>query len=192
MEAKQETKHREWLKEGGVEHPTHLETLQNLEQQARINWLKQHCLGVKEILDIGCNWGYILNEINGLTGVDINPENLDLAIHKFPHLYFLQGDITKGLPFMNDHYAIVVMAELLEHLEWGDVGKSIREGLRIARHKLLITLPWRRTEDCALCFKHKWIPNEERIGLILTKLMLLAKRVNIECDGNFVYIEVLK
>src|SRR3990167_3960891 len=150
--------HEDWLKEGGKEHPTHIETLLKPEQQKRIRWVKDHCSD-SFILDIGCNWGYILNEVNGKCGVDINCENIDKAQREFPTKPFLCADVIKGLPFSDKQYDTVIMAEILEHLDWEDVFQALTEGLRIASYNLLITLPIKQTDDCACCFKHRWIPD---------------------------------
>ena len=184
--------YQEWVKtEGNLEHPTHLETLLKPEQQARIKWLKEHCSGT-DVLDIGCNWGYVLNELNGLCGVDINIENIDKAMKEFPTRSFLCADVTKGLPFKNDQYSTVIMADVLEHLNWDDVENTLKEGLRIAYKKLLITLPQLQTEDCACCFKHRWIPDKVSIGNIVVWLAQMARKVSIEYDTHFVFMEVLK
>ncbi len=186
--------HSEWVAtEVGIEHPTHLETLRKPEQRVRINWLKEHCDGSVDILDLGCNWGYVLNEVNGRCGVDVNPENIDKAQVAFPKRYFLVGDITKKLPFKDEQYAIVILADVLEHLEYPyAVSTTLLGALRIARIKVLITLPWKKSEDCAECFKHSWIPNYESLGRITSLLAMNARYVRLETDTVFMYIEVLK
>lgn len=189
----QKLAHKEWItSEGGIEHPTHIETLQRPEQQARIKWLKEHCHSRTEILDLGCSWGYILNELNGKCGVDINPENIDKAIQSFPDKYFIVGDITKPLPFENEQYAIVILADTLEHILWGKVTNVLKEALRVTRWNLLITLPWRRSNDFSYCFKHEWMPDALHVGLITSQLMLLAREIHLENDGIFVYVDIKK
>lgn len=186
--------YKQWVeKEGSWEHPTHLETLQQPDQQARLDWLIRQCVSSKKILDIGCNWGYILNEVDGDYGVDINPENIEKAKQEFPLKEFSVGDITQGLNFRHNSFDIVIEADILEHLRWFDeVEMALREATRITRQKLLITLPWRKDYKCAYCFKHQWIPNEETVGKIIIWLMKYFHSVIIECDGNFVYIEAIK
>ena len=153
--SRQKEEHEKWVKEEkGIEHPTHIETLLQPEQQARIRWLKENCFPATEILDIGCNWGYILNAVNGKEGIDINPENILEARESFPLREFNCGDVTIGLRFEDNEFAIVILADILEHLEWfDDVAKALKEALRIARRKVLITLPWRQDDKCAGCFK---------------------------------------
>jgi len=187
----QALKHQAWIEEeGGIEHPTHLETLRKPEQQTRIDWLIRRCDSF-DILDIGCSWGYILNMVKGKAGIDLNPENIELARQKFPHLSFLVGDVTRGLDIPDQKYRIVIEADILEHIEWfGKVETALSEGLRIAWEKLLITLPWEKRH--AFSFKHKWIPDVFKLAQIIGWLIARTKRVTIECDGNFVYLEVIK
>lgn len=193
VEDSQGALHRKWVEEErGIEGPTHLETLLLPEQKHRINWLFSKCLGVHSILDIGCNTGYILDVIRGELGVDINPDNIALARAGFPHLRFEVGDITKGLDFLGSKsFTTVILAEVLEHLDWSAVFPSLDEALRIAMAKLLITLPWRKGGDCRDCFKHRWAPNEAKVGAIVAWLMQRVKKVNVECDGDFVLLEVI-
>ena len=185
--------HAEWLeKEGGIEHPTHWETLHKPEQIARIEWLKHACNGVTNILDLGCNWGYILNELKGKTGMDINPENIDKAMRVFPTRHWMAGDITKDLgKFGMNSYAIVVLADVLEHLTKEDVVNVLDEAMGISRRKVLITLPRQQTDDCACCFKHAWIPDLDYVGWLVAFLAHFGK-VILEHDNYFFYLEVIK
>jgi colanic acid biosynthesis protein WcaH len=192
--------HEKWVvKEGTREGPTHLETLMKPEQQARINWLVEHAKDARSILDIGCNRGFILNEISVAKraaaldyGVDINPVNLAQARKDYPYISFIEADITDELDIDADFVEVVIEADLLEHLIWSKVPIALKEGVRIASHKLLITLPWLLDDKCALCFKHRWVPDEEKVGTIIMQLTQLCHQVNVSCDGQFVYIEAVK
>lgn len=189
---RQPRNYKEWLEtEGAVEHPTHLDTLQKPEHQARIQWLRFHIPSKSTVLDVGCNWGYVANLIGADTGLDINTENIDKAMREFPHIHFIQGDITQQWQFFDKQYDVVVMSEVLEHIDRFKVEFVLSEALRIARKKILITLPWRSDDKCAFCFKHKWIPTAESIGTIIT-LFCGAPKITIECDGVFIYMEIVK
>ncbi len=179
------------MKEGGIEHPTHLETLQQPEQQARIQWLKERAS--HDILDIGCSWGYILNELHPATGwgIDISEESIERAKSSFPHLNFNLEDITSGLTLPDKSFSTVILADILEHLQWwNDVGKALKEAVRISNYQVLITLPYRKDDQCALCFKHKWITTNKKISRILIELAQYGY-VNFEI-GDFVLIELKK
>ena len=182
----------EWVKkEGGVEHPTHLETLQQPEQLARIRWFKRHLPPKASILDLGCNWGYVSNLIGATTGVDINPENIEKAMREFPHIHFIQGDITKKWQIDDKQYDVVVMAEVLEHIDDAKLGSVLLEADRVARWKILITMPWKKDDNYAYCFKHKWFPSSEKVMLIAQSFCGVPK-ITIECDGVFIYLEIIK
>ena len=183
----------EWVKtEGGLEHPTHMETLETPEQQARIEWLVRHTFPSMSILDVGCNRGYVLykmaNRREGkFCGVDINIENIELAMRTYYWIHFCQMDVLDGLQFDDNSYNIVVMADILEHLPSDKMDYAIQEGLRVAKDKLLITIPYR--QDLATCFKHQWQPNPVALGMVHARLAMLAARTMSECDGNFYYLE---
>ncbi len=189
---KQPRNYKEWLKlEGGIEHPTHLETLQQPEQVARIEWIKNHIPISATVLDMGCNWGYVSNMIGVTTGVDINLENIDKAMREFPHIHFMQGDITQKWQFFDGQYDVVVMADVLEHINSEQLGRVLFESERVAKKKILITLPWRKDEKCAFCFKHKWIPSASDVGIIVG-CFCGVRRITIECDGSFMYLDIVK
>ncbi len=191
---KQPRNYKEWVEqEGGIEHPTHIETLQQPEQQARIEWIKNHIPCGATVLDMGCNWGYVSNMIGATTGVDINIENIDKAMREFPHIHFIQGDITEKWQFFDGQYDVVVMADVLEHISKSKVPQVLFEADRVAKKKILVTLPWRFDEKYACCFKHKWIPTWENLcGLLGLAIVFMKKKVIVECDGDFMYLEVVK
>jgi len=188
-EQEQRKAHKGWVeKEGGIEHPTHIFTLDRLEQKERIRWLIDHCEGT--VIDIGCNWGFVSNEMGASMGIDINPENIKYAKGAFPRIRFCIGDIIQGLAFPDGAYDTVVLADILEHLDWQLVDFAVVEASRICRRKVLITLPWKPTRKFAYCFKHKWIPGTNHIGHIVQ--MLMYGKVSVQSDMNFVYMEALK
>lgn len=187
----QEEQHKEWVgNEGGIEHPTHMETLLEPRNRERINWLREHC-DSPNALDIGCNWGYVTNEIGADYGVDINPENIVKAILEFPDKHFLVADATT-MPFPDKQFDIVIMAEILEHLEWvKGVCLALFEALRLAKHKILITLPMKPSAKCAFCFKHKWIPSPATVDFITIILSAYCREINFSNGGNYICIEAL-
>jgi hypothetical protein len=182
-----------WVKqEGGVENPTLPETLQKPEQQRRLRWLVNSCRGTTEILEIGCSWGYILNTVNGRCGVDISSKCIDKAMRAFPLKNWLVGDATRGLPFEDGQYVIVLLTEILEHINWDNVKGVVFEALRISRDRVLITLPLRPSADCALCFKHRWLVNYKKIAQIWSWMIPLEYTVTITTDPDFCYMEIKK
>ena len=186
IQREQAERNRDWImKEGGREQAVHLETYQQPLQQRRINWIMEQCVGTNNILEVGCSGGYILNKVQGRTGIDINQDTIAFARRMFPCYTFDCGDVTKGLPYTNLSFDIVLLTEVLEHIPWDKVEPLVHESLRVARQKVIITLPIKSDIKCACCFKHKWVPTPLKINSIL-QLLNNPKR---EQDDFFVYIE---
>lgn len=186
IQREQTERNIEWIRgEGGREKPVKLETYQQPLQQRRINWIIEHCMGTNNILEVGCSWGYVLNMVQGRTGIDINQDNIERARIIFPCYNFDCGDVTKGLPYANRSFDIVLLSEILEHISWDKVGFVVREALRVARQKVIITLPIKDNIKCACCFKHKWVPTPLKISSILQ----LFKNSKLKTGEFFVYIE---
>ena len=185
----------EWIgKEGGVENPTHDETIAEECQQRRIKWLCEQAVG-NRILELGCNWGYILdavcnhNKAKFGLGVDINPKNIVKALRSFPDRYFISRDITDPFKmgvFFDNSYDTVMIPDTLEHLTEGGVKFVISEALRIASIKILITLPLE--ENKKHCFKHKWIVDDGCVYKIADSLRMGCKSVSVSTDNDFYYI----
>lgn len=186
IQQEQAERNRNWvMREGGHERSVHLETYQQPLQRRRINWLIEQCGGTNNILEVGCSWGYILNKVQGRTGIDINQDNIELARKAFPSYTFDCGDVTKRLPYADSSFDIVLLTEILEHIPWDKVDSLVRESIRVARQKVLITLPIKSNVKCACCFKHKWVPTPWKISII-SHLLNNPKQ---ETDDYFVYIE---
>lgn len=169
-------------KEGGNEGPTHQETYDQECQQRRIAWLVKECQGITKILECGCNWGYVLDKVNGRMGIDINLENIALAQERFPNREFRCQDVTWGLGYSGS-YDIVLLAEILEHLPWDKVRRMVTEALKVAREKVLITLPLEEVK--ATNFKHRWVPTWFKVA----EIAHWYPYVCIEADRDFFYIK---
>lgn len=146
-----------WVKSaGGHEGPTQIDTLISPKQLGRMTWLKEMARG--RVLEVGCNWGWILAWCHGHAGVDINPMNVDLAQIFAPHREFYVADAV-SLPFPDKSFDTVMAPETLEHLDFpGGVRQAIQEVERVARDRVLITIPDGRTDTPdALNFKHAWL-----------------------------------
>ena len=157
-------------------------------QQRRIEWLKNHCGGTHSILEVGCSWGFILNAVGGERGVEINPKSIEKGRREFPHLKFDLYDVTEGIPYSTRSFDVVLLTEILEHIPWRKVKFIVEESLRVAKRKVLITLPTGLGPECSECFKHRWATSEHKIKQILRWL----PKANVERDNSFVYIEVIK
>jgi hypothetical protein len=73
----------------------------------------------KNVVEIGCGEGDLLNSINGFgactIGVDYSEEAIEIAKHKHPHLRFWGGDYKK-IDIDGDIYRLVLQG-VLEHLD---------------------------------------------------------------------------
>jgi 2-polyprenyl-3-methyl-5-hydroxy-6-metoxy-1,4-benzoquinol methylase len=73
------------------------------------------------VLDIGCGYGAVAFSMAKagalVTGIDIDGNNIHEAKKRYRHenLKFLLGDITEDI--LNDHFDVVVMSNVLEHIE---------------------------------------------------------------------------
>lgn len=92
------------------------------------------------IADVGCGCGYVLKQMKSrgyenLTGVDLVEKSL------YPDINIVCGNIEQ-LPFEDNQFDVVVCSHTLEHVL--DLPKAISELKRIAKHKLIITVPKQR------------------------------------------------
>ena len=90
------------------------------------------------ILDVGCGDGTVTNlltERYETTGVDIAPAAL---VHVRTTTVLGSAD---ALPFGDETFDVVVLAEVLEHLEPDVYGQSLAEAARVARRAIIITVP---------------------------------------------------
>ena len=157
-----------WVKvEGGVEGPTHLSTLLSPHQRVRMDWLKINVTG--RILEAGSNYGFVLAWVDGHVGVDISPMNVELAKLLNPTKEFHFGNVV-ALPFDDKSFDSVLLPETLEHLDWPNgVQAAIQEGHRVARKRVLITMPDGREDTVdATNFKHLWLLDEIRAKELLS------------------------
>ncbi len=113
-------------------------------------WLRKNVLPHEKILDVGIGdampWkGYGVNGIHNIktevpkynvVGLDI--DGID---NGFP---LIRGDAC-NLPFKDKEFDIVVLSQILEHVTCPD--KAIREALRIAKKRVLITIPIGESKD---------------------------------------------
>lgn len=153
-----------WVKmEGGVEGPTLLKTLMQPHQMHRVSWLKSMAHG--SILEVGCSWGFVTAWTGAQAGVDINPANIELARLLAPETDFQVADALQ-LPYEDQSFDTVMLPEVLEHLDFPQgVELAIKEACRVARDRILITMPDGRTDTPEACnFKHVWLCDQESLG----------------------------
>ena len=97
----------------------------------------------KKILDVGCGEGFTLKYLTkkgkfSLHGIDSSKEAIRLARKIAPKSRLRVGDVTK-LPFKGNSFDIVLLLEILEHLE--NPKKIIKEVKRLAKKAVIISVP---------------------------------------------------
>ncbi|MBD3380379.1 MAG: methyltransferase domain-containing protein [Candidatus Omnitrophica bacterium] len=106
------------------------------------------------LLDIGSYWGDFLvmarSKVTELRGTEINDERCrdvneflgeDLVCRDFRH-----GKLEN---FQDRSFDTVVCMEVLEHTD--DIGKAAREMLRVARKRVIVTVPYKEEHKEYLC-----------------------------------------
>ena len=155
----QAERNRDWQKEGHLEWPVQLATYLKPHQVARLEWLKANVAGL--VLEVGCSWGYVLAYVGGHAGIDLNPESISIAKQLAREKRFEVGSAL-SLPLPDRSYDTVLLADVLEHLDYADVSQALSEACRVSRQRVLITLPKgdSDTED-ATNMKHRWLCTKE-------------------------------
>ena len=88
----------------------------------------------KTLLEVGVWEGVVARELTA-TGVAVT--TIDIAEDLHPDIV---GSIT-SLPFPDKSFDAVLAAEILEHIQFGDVSQALRELSRVVRHSVIISVP---------------------------------------------------
>lgn len=186
-QVEQRGRRKEWEKEGHYEWPQQITTMLQRHQMRRFSWLSKESKGT--ILELGCNWGFVLGYLNGDTGIDISQECIDMARVLNKKAVFIQADITKldSAKYELTHDTIII-PDVLEHVPWEDVHRVLYFAIDNARQRVLVTIPDGRedtTESTNL--KHQWLCDDAHIEMLNHML-----GVEPTMDGTFLYWEVEK
>ena len=179
----QVTRHQKWIAEHGeVERPVQLATYMTPAQEERIEWISHRVRGT--VLEVGCCYGYVTAAIDGTAGCDINPEAIGIAKKLVADKQFFVADAT-DIPMPDRTFDTVLLAEVLEHLQWGEVKVAIEEAKRVARRRIIITMP-SGEEDTpeAINGKHSFLVTSERLDEIKAHF----KELKMEFSKPFVYL----
>jgi SAM-dependent methyltransferase len=117
--------------------------------QARYSLIVDRLEGAGDVLDVGCGDGFLLGRAAAVCRrvVGIEPERSGavLAREKLAGLAACDVLLASGsaLPFSSGSFDVVVMAEVIEHLE--DPGATLREVARVLRPngRIIVTTPRR-------------------------------------------------
>ena len=188
-----------WKKrEGAIHQPTRPSTYKQPEQVRRVNWIVEQCKqtsevadGLRDILEIGCSGGYIVEKAHGRCGLDINPKTIVENGVRNPRVRWVCHDATKRLPFSNGEFEVVLLPDVLEHNSWCHAREMIGEALRVSRSRVLITIPKSTDLHRSRCFKHKWVCTPQKLRGLTGRLPPSVK-IRIHPDPNFILMEVAK
>lgn len=191
----QENQYKRWWnwkkKEGAIHQPTHPETYQEPCQIRRINWIKEQCKGTRNILEVGCSNGYILEQVRGMYGMDVNEEVIKENRIRRPDILWFYGD-AEIIPFSDETMEIVLLPDCIEHNSYRKAIKMVKEAIRVAKKKVLITTPngfdVNRNQRNWQCFKHVWVMSKERLADFVQKV----GRMQVEYDDAFLYLVIQK
>jgi len=88
-------------------------------------------------LDVGCNTGWLLEDVAGGMGIDATREMVVLACLKG---LLVQHGRAERLPFDDDAFATVVLSSVLEQCD--DPDTALQEALRVSRGKVIGVNPY--------------------------------------------------
>jgi ubiquinone/menaquinone biosynthesis C-methylase UbiE len=93
-----------------------------------------------DILDIACGTGYLLDFLDGGTGIDINPNLVKEAKKNYPHCEFIVSNCY-NIPLENEKFDTVSMCMIIEHLD--EPKKALLEAKRLMKSdgNLIIVTP---------------------------------------------------
>jgi ubiquinone/menaquinone biosynthesis C-methylase UbiE len=98
----------------------------------------------KNILDAGCGEGFTINMLANsndsisITGLDIEKDALEYAKGLNPKVKFFEGSVYE-LPFDDNQFDVVILSEVLEHLE--NPSKALSEIYRVSSGYCVISVP---------------------------------------------------
>jgi SAM-dependent methyltransferase len=139
----------------------------------------------KNVLDVGCGNGYLLNRINktfpaaDLTGVDIKRPSGDLPFK------FINANID-SLPFPDKSFDVVTCCHTIEHII--NPRRAVEELKRITGKMLIIAVPCQRYFFHTLDEHVNFFPYREA----LTSLINIEKFTCKKIHGDWVYIGYIR
>lgn len=99
--------------------------------------------GGRRVLEIGCNRGAILERIEGVAervvGCDVDIEALRLGRRLLGEESLFAGGSAFSLPFREGAFDVVVLCEILEHLD--APGQALEEAARLRPKAVILSVP---------------------------------------------------
>lgn len=133
-----------------IHQPVHNDGSYEDEWQAkRVKWLCDNAITEEGVLDVGCSNGFIVDNMRAPKkgyrhcGIDIDGDRIRRAKNtKKKNIDFYVIDARHGLPFPDKSFSTVILAEMLEHLPFDVAKEMLKEACRIAKGKVLLTMPF--------------------------------------------------
>lgn len=91
------------------------------------------------VVDIGCGTGVLVDVLGGLgyETLGVDTDERAMAAMSQPHMLGSASD----LPLDTDGYDVAVLNEILEHLPVGAYERSLEETARVAKSRIIVTVP---------------------------------------------------
>ena len=169
-----------WQQEQGTDElPVQVSTYFRPDQLLRLDWIRSHVSG--SVVEVGMNWGYVSAYIGSKGGCDVNLNLVAMAQLMARNRDFRVGSAL-DLPWEDDEFDTVLLPDVLEHLAWVDVPKALAEANRVAKYRIVITVPNGDENSIeALSFKHRYLMTRERLNALLTA----SPKARIDVIGDF-------
>ena len=139
----------EWVKKNFLNNPLEIERFNTI-----LNYIPD---STSSVLDIGCGTGIFLHflekqyNIQGI-GVEIAESKIKYAIEKM-NVNAIRGDASHLL-FEDKQFDVVTALETIEHLPYGTYENALKEMERVAKHHIIVSVPYRERRiriKCPYC-----------------------------------------
>lgn len=85
----------------------------------------------ESVLDVGCGLGWLADHFDNYTGLEYSKKIVEKAKQKNRNVIW--GDAEKIFPFENEQFSMVVLMDILEHLN--NPSGAVRESLRVLKKR---------------------------------------------------------
>lgn len=123
-----------------------IEKYRRFKIRMRDRYVKKHNIDNKIVLDVGCGYGRVLeqiaNRIKEGYGCDFAPGNINMD-----RIHMIKADVTINLPFTDDSFDVVICREVIEHLT--NPYDCLKEMYRVIKPEgeLILTTPNHNTNN---------------------------------------------
>ncbi len=135
----------------------------------------------KNLLDVGCGRGFLLNYIGENTNLDLTGCDLYDSVPTLKKASYSKGTIYK-LPFADKQFDVVTCSHTIEHLR--ELPQAIEELKRVAKKQLIIVTPCQRYYFFTMDLHLNFYP----IASYLQKEINIKDNICTNIQGDWVYI----